>query len=227
MSHYVTFSFLSDEALLCLYRLGITYARDVLSVRYFQNRIRLVNSIATNIGRFLDEWTINEVFFNTYLTAESEYEFGKSTFRAFFLLVLERYLYHEIGKTMRARALFPTVSFESEVCDGGYLADIMPDTSSSTDPRAFVNYAETLEKLCKLPASIPPKAVDMAKLILIGHTIKSASKALGLSFSYGKTIMKRFRDWAKTVVHRANPDGSSAGEEDMFNVPGLDDELNS
>ena len=96
MSHYVTFSFLSDEALLCLYRLGITYARDVLSVRYFQNRIRLVNSIATNIGRFLDEWTINEVFFNTYLTAESEYEFGKSTFRAFFLLILERYLYHEI-----------------------------------------------------------------------------------------------------------------------------------
>ncbi len=225
MRHSVTFSFLSDEALLCLQRLGITYARDVLSVRYFKNRFRLINSIAPNQSRFLDEWTTNEVFFNSYLTAESEYEFGKSTFRAFLLRVLERDLYHEIGKVIKERTLLPIVSFDTELCEGGYLADIMPDASSSSDPRAFVNYAETLERLCMLPANIPPKAVEMAKLILLGYRIKAASKKLGLSFSYGKTIMKRFREWAKKVVHKANPDGSPAGEEDMFDVPGLDEEL--
>ena len=227
MGQPLTFSFLSDEALLCLQRLGITYARDVLSVRYFHNRHKLIRSVSQNYYRLLDEWTCNEAFFNSYLTAESEFEFGKSTFQSFFLLILEREIYHEVGKVLRMRTFLPTISFDTELADGGYLADILPAPESTTDPRAFVNYAETLERLSKLPAHIPPKAINMAKLILLGHTIRSASEALGLSFSYGKTIMKIFRDWAKTVVHKVNADGSPAGEEDMFNVAGLDEELNS
>ena len=228
-SHEVTFSFLSDEALLCLQRLGITYARDVLSVRYFQNRNYLMHTVAPKHRAFLDEWTANEAFFVSYLKSENEYEFGKGPFKAFFLLILKRELYREIGSVIRARSLMPTVSFESDVCEGGHLADIMPDASSSNDPRAFVNYAETLEKLGKLPAVIPPIAVKMAHLILYGYTIKTASKELGLSFSYGKQIMKKFREWAKKVVHRPSVDGDSDEdeEEDMFNVPGLDDELDS
>lgn len=224
-SDYLMFSALSDYALLCMSRLGFDYARDVLAVRYFEQRKHLCNIAVPVHQRNLEESLLNEAFFRAYLTAEEVFEFGKASFQTLLITILRREILRECRRVAAQLRNFPTISLDQETLPGTYLCDSMPEADSSSDPRAFVNYADMMERLGKLPKCIPAKAIDIAKLLIEGYSLKESCTIVDISLSYGKHMMRIFREWARGVVDVVNPDGTPAENTNAFQIEGLDEEL--
>lgn len=198
----------SDESLLLLGRMGRESCRDLLAVRYYKNRHRLCHRASPAIMTILDEWEANEAFFRGYLDAEISYRFGRVSFASYALKCIRFALANAVDsklsktKTMVAFSLdAPQIDErgeETSLC----MADIVQNTSAE-DPRVFLDYAESLEMLNKLPKTINPMSLKIASGVCDGYKVSEIARALGITEKQANYYFARYKDWAKKTLSKA------------------------
>ncbi len=199
-------STLSDEQLLLFSRMGEIRYRDEFVTRQFRYRHVHFSKACPDCFFLLDEWERNEVFFRSFLLAEGGYRFGKGKFSSFFRTILRNEVFKELRKKQEERERFQLLSLDQErefgsetVC----LHDIISGRDYRDDPAIFLEYADTLRRLGDLPKEIEPRVLDIASLVIQGHSISSACRSLGLNEKKVRFQYEKFRKWANEILLKA------------------------
>ncbi len=196
----------SDESLLLLGRMGKADARNSLAVRYYKNRRRICYKASSAIMGFLDEWEANEAFFRGYLDAEMSYRFGRVSFLAYASKCIRFALANAADSKLAKNKMMVAFSLDAPQSedDGSEsilcMADIVQDASSPEDPRIFLDYAESLSLLNKLPKGVNPVALKIVSGICDGYKISEIAKNLGISEKQANYHLGRYRAWAKQTL---------------------------
>lgn len=190
-----TFSLISDEALILLIRYDLEpMARDVLAIRYFKRRVFFARTLSEEATRIMDSWTLNEVFFRSYMRAESSFEFGKGSFRSLLTSIYKRELNKEFAKIISERIMFPTVSLDEELPDGGTLHDLLSEMPVYyNEGGSFVNFLDLVEALKGIKGYLSKYCVPMVLLLANGYRITELSKVLEISPSYIRKMLAQVK----------------------------------
>lgn len=198
-----------DEFLLLLGRMGKEGARDSLAVRYYRMRKRICRNASPSICTFLDDWEVNEAFFRGYLDAETSYRFGRVSFKTYATRCIRFALANAADSKLSKTRMMVAFSLDAaQRNDDGEettlcLADIVQDGSSPEDPRVFLDYAESLNLLHRLPKGINPVALKIVAGLCEGYRICEVAKEIGLSEKQANYHLSRYRVWAKSVLSKA------------------------
>lgn len=196
---------LKDEELLLLARLGDYEAEQLLMERYF--KARFLHGRRASAGNFnsLTPLDYNGVFFKAYLNAVNTFRFGRVTFHNYLHMILGREINHQLMSSRQPEnyglkvVRLDTLINESN-SDETTFHDIVADEDPMNDPAAYVNYAESLAKLSKLPNNLDPRAIELAKLHREGMPITKAAKKLGVSLHQAKKMMDAFRKFVEDII---------------------------
>lgn len=198
-----------DEFLLLLGRMGREGARDSLAVRYYRLRKKICRNASPSIVSFLDDWEINEAFFRGYLDAESSYRFGRVSFRTYATRCIRFALANAAdSKLCKSRMMVACSLDAAQKNDDGEettlcLADIVQEGVSPEDPRVFLDYAESLNLLHRLPKGINPVVLKIVSGLCDGYRICEIAKEVGLSEKQANYHLAKYRVWAKKVLSKA------------------------
>ena len=196
---------LPDEELLLLSREGHEAATRLLTERFFGLRHYLCRMASPALATQMDEWSLNEAFFRSYLSAWESYEFHRARFTSF----LECILAHEMQRTFNTKKRqFPDnlLSLDSDFVSGTEdycLHDIVPSGETRDDPREFLLYSEGLVQTnSPLPRGINPQIIEMARLSSEGLSYTQ----IGIRFGVGKGqvhyCLSKYRRWALRVLRK-------------------------
>ena len=191
------FDCLTDEALILLNRFEVDkMARDVLAVRYFKLKESMIHWTGCYFVRYLDNWTKNEVYFHSFLLAESEFEFGRGTFRALLSKILKREITREYLRTITERVLIPTVSLDEELPAGGTLHDVLSGEAENkdTEQAEYVNIMDIRDAIKRAP-HMSKHTKRIVSLVLKGYSTSEAAHALGISASFARRCMVEIREF--------------------------------
>ena len=197
---------LKDEELLLLSRMGDTEAEQLLLERYFMRRFLHGKRAHPGLLYYLTPLDYNGVFFKVYLNAVTTYRFGIVTFRGY----LQHILAHEINREVTSSFSFATYGYELVMLDtlvdesrsdDTTFHDIVADDTPGSDPRIFLNYADSLARLKKLPPNIDEATLDLVRLRYEGFSLKEAAKQLGISLHGAKNRVKAFREFAEITLN--------------------------
>ncbi len=197
---------LKDEELLLLSRMGDAEAEQLLLERHFMRRFAHGRQARPDLLHRLTPLDYNGVFFKVYLNAVSTYRFGMTTFRGY----LRRLLTHEIAKEIFGRMTLMDYGFqtlqldtfvdESRSADTTF-HDVIPDETPANDPRVFLNYADSLAKLSRLPPDIDQLTIDLVRLRLDGFTFEEAASHLGLTTHGARMRIQNYRRFAEFTLN--------------------------
>lgn len=193
-----------DEELLLMFRMGNDNALVQLMERIFAMRRYSCSNVAPAASAQLNEWEQNEVVHHSFYRAVSYYEFRQTRFLTFYHTILK----HELGRAAAHKLMVApngVVSLDQyvETESGGYmLHDLIPSTSPQDDPKAFLNYAESLLARSKLPKRVPAVAVTLVELLAKGCSVRVAGELLGLDENKARYMVRKFRLWAREVEGR-------------------------
>ena len=195
----------SDEELLLAHRKGDPNALSELSRRFFAMRFYCCQKAAPELLSQLDDWSLNEAFFRSFLNATSNYEFQRVKFVTFFTTVLKNELIRVVK--LRSREMLyhaESIDVPHETEDGCYtLCDIVQSSDFMDDPAAFFSFSDSLRELGRLPKNISPRSVDAVSLLSQGYTIDEISKMLRVSVAVVRHELTRYRKWAVDVIAQA------------------------
>lgn len=199
---------LSDEQLLLRARLGLYFCKELLAVRYIRKRTAFPRLACPDYWGILSEGEMNELYFQVYFTAESNFRFGKMRFISYFLMLLQREINKAAIRKMHMEKQFKILSLDSEIPQGGgdvaCLRDIIPSNSALDKPEAFLIYAESLMIYGKFPKGVSPKSIDLIHSIKDGYSLDEAAKILGITRLKAKAILAKYRAWARKIYERSN-----------------------
>lgn len=202
-----------DEELMLRLRMGDVLARDALVARFYAQRHPLSHAACPTITPQLNDWDINDAFFHAYLNAESSYQFGRVPFRAFLIKCLSSSLINLFKSIHSKSNNLVTNSLDDPLnrCDDSdfTLNDVVAEEGTLDDPKAFMNYAETLKEFTKLPKGIDPITIDIVKLHLDGYSVREAAEKLGLPIKRASYLFSRYTKWAKSVLEKQISDSKS------------------
>ena len=190
----------SDEDLLRMHRENNdSSALSELMDRYFAMRNYSCRTVAPAAASQLNDWELNEVVFHAIYTAVRLYDFREVKLMSYYHILLKHELIHAVNKK-RSEAPFGVVSIDhyNEYQDrGGYvLADTIASANPNDDPRAFLNYAETLMEFQKLPEDVTPETVTVVELVTQGFSVAHAAKVIGVETHRARYLLRKFRTWA-------------------------------
>ena len=197
---------LKDEELLLLARMGDTEAEQILLERYFMRRFIYGRRARADFLHYLTPLDFNGVFFKAYLNAVSTYRFGFSTFHSY----LQRILVHELNREVISSLRLASYGFQQlrldtlineSLSDEMTFHDIVPDDTPSNDPRIFLNYADSLAKLSRLPPDIDQLTIDLVRLRLDGFTFEEAASHLGLTTHGARMRIQNYRRFAEFTLN--------------------------
>ena len=193
---------LKDEELLLKFRLGDAVARNELSVRYFRSRRFHLTRACPEFADLLDDWTYNEVFFRSYLLAESTFRLGEWRFIAYFQFILHREASREAKRILTERENLPCFSLDAvdPETNDSYLHELIPDNRPLNDPKAFCAYADALAKLGKLPKHLKSDDIEVVRRLAEGYSVEEVSELMDIRPSNTRMMAYRFRKWAKGVI---------------------------
>lgn len=198
----------SDESLLLLGRMGKDSCRDLLAIRYYKNRHRICHRASPSIMNILNEWEANEAFFRGYLDAEISYRFGRVSFAAYALKCIRFALANAVDSKLSKTKMMVAFSLDSPQIDEQgeetslCMADIVQNTSPE-DPRVFLDYAESLEMLNKLPKGVNPISLKIASGVCDGYKVSEIARELGITEKQANYYFTRYKDWAKKTLCKA------------------------
>lgn len=196
-----SFSEVNDESLLLLGRMGKEVARDALAVRYYRKRRSICRHASPAIMNILDEWEANEAFFRGYLEAETSYRFGPVSFYSYALRCIKFALANATDAKLAKCRTMVQCSLDAPLGEEELsLADIVHEDQSPDDPRVFLNYAESLASLEKLPPHIHPTALEIARRVLAGFRIREIANQLEISEKRASYYFSRYKEWAKSTL---------------------------
>ncbi len=190
---------LRDEELLLLIRVGDQIAENTLALRYFSARYLHASNAAKNAIPLLKPYDFNALFFKTYLASVNSFRFGRGLFRYYFTSSLEHDIYREIQMNAQDRYLQSfeeAFEEENQMC----LHDVLPSESNNDDPKAFIDYAETLSKINKLPRGINKKVLKLVEMKYLGYSEKETLRRLRITKGEARQMLLRFRKFAEKVL---------------------------
>ena len=197
---------LKDEELLLLARMGDTKAEQILLERYFLRRFIYGRRARPDLLTFLTPLDFNGAFFKAYLNAVSTYRFGFSTFHSYLQRILTHELNREVVNSLRManygyQQLRLDTLINESLSDDMTFHDIVPDDTPSNDPRIFLNYADSLARLSKLPPEIDQITLDLVHLRMEGFSFEEAAARLGLTIHGARKRLKSFRRFADMTLN--------------------------
>ena len=195
----------SDEDLLRMHREGDSMALAELMDRYFSLRHYSIRTVAPATSPYLNEWEQNEIVYHAFYKATQTYDFRDVKLLSYYHIILKHDLVHAATKR-RAEAPHGVISLdryhEYETRGGYTLSDTISSGDTTDDPRAFLNYAETLMEFQKLPPNITPETVTLVELITQGFPLAQASKVLGVEERRARYLIRKYRRWALDTLNR-------------------------
>ena len=193
---------LSDEELLLASRMGDYKAEAMLAERMFEGRYFHCRYAAEEASHILDDWSLNEAYLKAFLASVDGYRFGANRFITYFRRALRNEIIRMATRkiqeqTLGGKAISLDAPASEEVEPGAYsLCDFVPSGDFMDDPRAFLNYAERLEELHRLPKNADPMMLDVVRLTAANYTIADTAKICGLSVNRVKYLLHFYRQWA-------------------------------
>ena len=224
-----SFKQLSDEELLLLHRMGSPTAGTMLIERFFGMRHYCCRRSCPEAFACLDGWTINEVFFRTYVKAMDKFEF---IHRVKFITYFNHIYRHELLREMKEAAdVSLRISLDAYVLEnsqnqGTYvLSDLIQSGDILDDPAAFFEYAETLSNMGRLPKTISPLTLDLIRDYRQGYTLGEIAARHRLKKGQIRYLLRKYRMWmAKTLsnIYRKDPEAFAEQEKILDRFLGLD-----
>ena len=198
------FAQISDEELLLFYRKGDECALKDLTERFFHMRFFCCRKAAPELMYRLDDWTINEVFFRSFLNAVNGYEFTRVKFLTYYTHVLRNEMIREVEHLDSQGQTVLSLDEERLVYvnhnESYTLADVISSDDFKDDPAAFLSYAESLKSIDRLPKGISKESVEMASRIADGESIDSVAASFGVSRSNARYQVSKYRKWALNTL---------------------------
>lgn len=189
---------LSDEELVLSIRLGDPTAYSTLAQRFFAMRQYSGRVAAPQWIDLLDPWKFNEVFFLSFLKAVDTYRFRKARLLTYYHRILGREIAHEGAKILREREMFRSLDENVGVSeDGNYtLHDVVSSTETTDDPAAFFRYAESLERLNRLPTKVGKATIHVIRLRLQGYRMREIAELLHITMGKVRYCISCYVKWA-------------------------------
>ncbi|MDY6429930.1 MAG: hypothetical protein SPL02_01975 [Bacilli bacterium] len=153
---FLSLDILTDEGLIFRCRLGDANSRDILVRRYFFRKQTFINNLDKVFISNLDRWTLNEIFFASFLYCEEHFNFGMGKFFGYFKQVFYRNVIQACKEAMD-EAVHMDSFFGKRYIDSD--GEVLPsldefEAAKVEDPRVLLNSQESctagLEKLDKL-----------------------------------------------------------------------------
>jgi hypothetical protein len=201
------YSALDDESLLLAIREGNEEARSVLAIRYYQRRFVHGNAVAPATYRMIDPCDYGSLYFRVYLACENHYTFGEHRFVSYFQMALKHQIQKEVEQIIATRqkdhlARFcPIHGHDDSMLS---LHDVVAPDQDPHDPRIYLNYCETLEKIRKLPKQVSPKVLRLVDLHLSGLSYDEAAAKLRMPPRTAKTMLGRYRKFVRGLIKHDN-----------------------
>ena len=214
---------LSDEELLLASRMGDYKAEAILAERFYEDHVPSCRFVAREASAFLDDWALNEAFFRAFVASITGYRFQNVRFRTYFLGNLKHEVVRLATKKIKERVLTGyEISLDTPIEvyeDGapGYLSDFVSTGDFMDDPRAFLDYAERLESLHRLPEGEDPRMLDVVRLITANYTLADTARICCMNINHVKYLLNRYRKWAarsRNLIarHRKGPRKKEASD---------------
>lgn len=201
---------LTDEELLLLVRQGDETARSALAVRYYSRRQYHGRRAAPAQYHLLDPIDYGALFFHCYLDCENSFRFGGARFQNYFELLLAHQIFKECQKLFSGKEILRlSTSLDSPLRpdeERATLHDVVADNQSPNDPRIFLNYFETLEKIKKLPKGLSPRVLVIVSLHLDGYSYVEAARKAGVPYRSAKTMLSKYRKFVRDLQKKASID---------------------
>lgn len=207
---------LSDEELLLASRMGDYKAESILAERLYESRTYDCRFTAREASVYLDDWGLNEAFFRAFVSSITGFRFQGIRFRTYFLKNLKHEIIRLATKRIKEKAMAGAeISLDTPIdaFDDGYpalLSDFVPSGDFMDDPRAFLDYAERLESLHRLPEGVDPRMLDVVRLITANYTLNDTARICCINVNRVKYLLTRYRKWAERsrnliIGHRKRP----------------------
>lgn len=186
-------------------RMGDSEAEQLLFERFFSIRFIQGRRSRPDLFPYLSPLDFNSLFFKVFMNAQSTFRFGIITFRGY----LQTILGHEIGRQVvenfrphyRAiRVVRLDTLIDENQSEEATFHDIIADETPANDPRVFLDYAESLAKLSKLPPKIDQTTVDLMRLRFEGYSVEEAAAVMGIDYYNARTMIRRFQRFASFVL---------------------------
>ncbi|MBP5091629.1 MAG: hypothetical protein J6328_03625 [Bacilli bacterium] len=199
---------LKDEELLLLQRLGDKEAETALMVRYFRRRYRHAKRAADYLYMSFTPEDFLAVYLSSFTQCVNSYRFGISRFQNYFELILQRDMVKEAAKPEIKEALNDSMDKQINEFDEHSLTlhDVIADDTPVNDPKVYIDYAETLESLHKLPRYLSSRGLKLIKMRSDGFSLKESCLKLKITRGQARNIMLHFqRFMAECLSHPKKP----------------------
>lgn len=199
-------SYLRDEELLLLSRLGVSGTQEVLASRYYASRHYHARRAAPGAYMCLSQNDLGQEFFTTFLNSVQSFRFGESLFKNYLETALARDIYRAIDRSMANEVVFLGEPVEGT---GGriFMEDVV-SSSAFNDPRTYINYAEEALALGKAPEELDRSVLLVASLKCEGKSTKEVMKLTGMTLKQVKRRYAIFCDYVKGLLETG---GRTAG----------------
>jgi hypothetical protein len=192
--------FFAYEELIRRYRSGDLDALRELIERLYRDRLYYYLSAIPGTWKRIGEGECNAVFFSTLLSCVDNFRFGETSFRTYFLHAIRNNLFR-LEVEILPPADHPTVSLDDPLDEEGGcpLAEFVP-AEEKEDPRAYVNFVESLEKLEKIPCHLSEFDLKVAFLKIDGKSFTGIAKTLHCSVKKARVSHGRFLKAARKYL---------------------------
>ncbi len=203
MSNKKSFHHQSDETLFNSGRKGNQVSIGLLFNRYYHKKDSLGRLCNAEGYEALDEDRANDAFTDAFMRCFQCYSTKKSKFKTFFQAVYRNTINDQLREKVQeaeniAFGLDQPLSLDES--DYYCLSDIIPD-NGMVSPKEFYDYAETLEKMKKLPPHLDKRALKVARLVHIeGYTCIEAAKVMHIKRERARYLLKIYNAWIKKVL---------------------------
>jgi DNA-directed RNA polymerase specialized sigma24 family protein len=198
----------SDEALIISIRQGNEEAQSILAIRYYQKRFFHAARVAPNTYRLMDPCDFGSLYFRVYLACENHYLLGEFRFQSYFESCLKRALAKEVEELIAERRRILSLDTPLPGNDNSMLSlhDVVAADQNPHDPKIYLNYCETLERLSKLPRQISPRVLRLVDLHVKGLTYREAEKRLHIPSRTAKTMLTAYRKFVRGLIKKERVD---------------------
>ncbi|MBE6127237.1 MAG: hypothetical protein E7182_04600 [Erysipelotrichaceae bacterium] len=192
---------LSDEELVLSIRLGDPTAYQTLTARFFAMRLYSGRVAAPQWMTILDTWRFNEVFFTSFLRTVDTFAFRGVRFLTYYYRILAREMAHAGAKVLRDQERFRSLDDVVSSSDTGTytLNDVVGSTEVLDDPAAFFRYAESLDKIGRLPRGMTSADLRVIRLRQQGYTVREIVETTKISTGKARYAIRRYVNWAVKI----------------------------
>ena len=196
-------SFIPEEELLILYRVGNVKAGEMLMARYCgPARISHIRRVAPDLLTAVSLWEVSSIALQVYWQCLDGYRFCKGRFYSYFITSLRYAIFNY--RREREHSQVNVVSLDDSLTNSENLclSDIMSTETDIDDPNVYLEFVDTLNVLEKLPSIIEPSVWEVAKLKKAGFTYREIAQGLKISI---RQAYSRYQKYCKAVDSLMKP----------------------